>query len=79
MRNENKYYEILESDFYFIMAHLTSLSEDDESKEDFFSKMVNVKEFIRSFGYSAELIYFNADKICPYDEATINIDFYGGE
>lgn len=41
--------------------------------------MVAVKEFIKELGYSAELIFFNADKLCPYNEATININFEGRE
>ena len=56
-----------------------SFTDNGECKENFFNKMVAIKEFIKELGYSAELIYFNADELCPYDEATININFEGGE
>ena len=56
-----------------------SFTDNGESNENFFNKMVAVKEFIKEFGYSAELIFFNADNLCPYNEATININFWGGE
>ena len=56
-----------------------SFTDNGEYNENFFNKMVTVKEFIKTFGYSAELIFFNADKLCPYNEATININFEGGE
>ena len=56
-----------------------SFTDDGESAEEFFTKMVSIKEFIKSFGYSASLTKFEADKLCPYNEARIDIDFTGGE
>ena len=56
-----------------------SFTDDGESSDLFFSKMRSIKEFIKGFGYSAELIKFPADCECPYNEATIRINFYGGE
>lgn len=56
-----------------------SFSDDGESADLFFSKMRSIKEFIKGFGYSVELIKFPADCECPYNEATIRINFYGGE
>lgn len=48
-------------------------------QDGFFSKMHKIKNMIQNCGYSAELIKFEADKLCPYSEATININFEGGE
>lgn len=56
-----------------------SFTDTGESKDLFFNKMRNIKEFVKSFGYTAELIKFPADCECPYHEATININFNGGE
>ena len=56
-----------------------SFTDDGESAEEFFTKMVNVKDFIKEFGYSATLTKYESDKLCPYHEARIDIDFAGGE
>ena len=56
-----------------------SFTDDGESADEFFTKMVNVKEFVKGFGYSASLTKFEADKLCPYHEARIDINFTGGE
>ncbi len=56
-----------------------SFTDNGESADEFFSKMRSIKEFIKGFGYSASLIKFEADKLCPYNEARIEIDFTGGE
>lgn len=56
-----------------------SFTDDGESAEEFFTKMVSIKDFIKGFGYSASLTKFEADKLCPYNEACIDIDFTGGE
>lgn len=56
-----------------------SFTDDGESAEEFFTKMANVKDFIKRFGYSASLTKFEADKLCPYNEARIEINFAGGE
>ena len=54
-------------------------TDDGETADEFFSKMRSIKDFIKGFGYSASLIKFEADKLCPYHEARIDIDFTGGE
>lgn len=56
-----------------------SFTDDGESADEFFSKMRDVKDFIKGFGYSAALTRFEADKLCPYNEVRIDIDFIGGE
>ena len=56
-----------------------SFTDDGESEDVFFDKMSKIKEFVKTFGYAAELIKFPADCECPYNEATIRINFYGGE
>lgn len=56
-----------------------SFTDDGESSDEFFSKMRDVKEFIKGFGYSASLTKYEADKLCPYNEARIEINFAGGE
>lgn len=56
-----------------------SFTDDGESSDDFFSKMRDVKDFIKEFGYSASLTKYESDKLCPYNEARIDIDFAGGE
>jgi hypothetical protein len=56
-----------------------SFTDDGESEDEFFTKMVNIKEFVKGFGYSASLTKFEADKLCPYSEARIDINFVGGE
>ena len=48
-------------------------------EDEFFSKMRCIKDFIKGFGYSASLTRFEADKLCPYHEARIDINFNGGE
>ena len=50
-----------------------------ETEDMFFNKMKSIKKFIKSFGYTAELIKFYADCNCPYPEATIKINLEGGE
>lgn len=50
-----------------------------EDADEFFSKMGAIKDFIKGFGYSASLTKFEADKLCPYNEARIDINFTGGE
>ena len=52
---------------------------EEINEDEFFSKMRAVKDFIKGFGYSASLIKFEADKLCPYNEARIDINFEGGE
>ena len=52
---------------------------EEISEDEFFSKMRCIKDFIKGYGYSASLTRFEADKLCPYNEATININFNGGE
>ena len=56
-----------------------SFADDGESADEFFTKMVSVKDFIKGFGYSASLTKYEADKLCPYNEARIDINFAGGE
>ena len=56
-----------------------SFTDDGESADEFFTKMASIKDFIKGFGYSALLTKFEADKLCPYNEARIDIDFAGGE
>jgi hypothetical protein len=56
-----------------------SFTDDGESADEFFSKMRGIKDFIKGFGYSASLTKYEADKLCPYNEARIDIDFTGGE
>lgn len=50
-----------------------------ESEDEFFDKMVKIKEFIKSKGFTASLVKFPADKLCNYPEARIDINFNGGE
>ena len=56
-----------------------SFTDDGESSDEFFNKMVRIKDFIKEFGYSASLTKYEADKLCPYNEARIDINFNGGE
>ena len=56
-----------------------TFADDGESEDEFFAKMVNINEFIKEFGYSASLTKYEADKLCPYSEARIDINFVGGE
>ena len=56
-----------------------SFTDDGESAEEFFSKMRDVTSFIKGFGYYAPLTKYEADKLCPYSEARIDINFEGGE
>lgn len=56
-----------------------SFTDCGESADEFFSKMGAIKDFIKGFGYSASLTKFEADKLCPYHEARIDINFEGGE
>ena len=56
-----------------------SFTDDGESSDEFFTKMVSIKDFIKEFGYSASLTKYGADKLCPYNEARIDIDFAGDE
>lgn len=54
-------------------------TDDGESCEEFQEKMRQIKNFIKEQGYTASLILFEADKLCPYNEAVIEINFEGGE
>lgn len=56
-----------------------SFTDNGETADEFFSKMRDVTDFIKGFGYSASLTRYEADKLCPYYEARIDIDFEGGE
>ena len=50
------------------------------AREDgFFSKMHKIKNMIKYAGYNVELIKFEANKDCPYSEATINVKLDGSE
>lgn len=58
----------------------TCTSASFRGREDgFFAKMRRIEEMILNCGYNAELIKFEADRDHPYSEATININFEGGE
>lgn len=56
-----------------------SFVDDCETEEEFFDKMIKIKEYVKSLEYTAELIQFPRN--CHYDwsEARININIYGGE
>ena len=56
-----------------------SFTDDGESADEFFTKMVKIKNFIKGFGYNASLTKFETDKLCPYNDARIDINFEGGE
>lgn len=56
-----------------------SFTDCGESEDEFFSKMRDVTSFIKGFGYSASLTKYEADKLCPYSEARIDINFEGCE
>lgn len=56
-----------------------SFTDDGESEEEFFAKMRSITDYIKGFDYSASLTTFKADKLCPYSEARIDINFHGGE
>lgn len=56
-----------------------SFTDTGESEDLFFKKMRSIKEFVKGFGYTAELIKWPADCECPYHEATININFNGDD
>lgn len=49
------------------------------AEDAFFAKIRRIKEMIKNCGYTADMIKFEADCDCPYSEATININFTGGE
>ena len=53
--------------------------DNGETEEEFFNKMVEIKEYVKSLEYSAELIKFPKDCKHNYYEATININIYGAE
>ena len=58
----------------------TCTSAGFRGREDaFFAKMRRIKNMIKGLGMTADLIQFYADRNCPYSEATININFEGGE
>lgn len=58
----------------------TCKSESFRKREDaFFTKMRGIKKLIHCHNMTADLIKFYADNECPYSEATININFEGGE
>lgn len=48
-------------------------------QDGFFSKMHKIKNMIKNCGMTADLIKFEADCEFSYSEATININFEGGE
>ena len=50
-----------------------------QSKLAFFNECRQIKDFIQSKGYEAELIMFDSDEDCPYPEATINFSLDGSE
>ena len=50
-----------------------------QSELTFFNECRQIKDFIKSQGYEAELIMFASDEDCPYPEATINFNLDGGE
>jgi len=50
-----------------------------EDADEFFDKMVEIKEFIKSKGFAASLVKFPADNACDYPEVRIDINFEGGE
>lgn len=50
-----------------------------QSQLAFFNECRQIKDFIKSRGYEAELIMFASDEGCPYPEATINFNLDGGE
>lgn len=54
-------------------------TDDGEGEDQFFKKMVEIKEYIESKGYNPELIKFDKDKDHDYYEAIINFNFEGGE
>ena len=54
-------------------------TDDGEGEDQFFKKMAEIKEYIKSKGYTAELIKFDEDKDHNYYEAIINFHFEGGE
>ena len=56
-----------------------SFTDCGEDADEFFSKMRCIKDFIKEFGYPASLTKYEADKLCPYNETRIDIDFTGGE
>ena len=51
----------------------------DQTELKFFNECRQIKDFIQSKGYPAELIMFASDKDCPYPEATINFSIDGSE
>ena len=46
----------------------------DTAVEEFFTEMRQIESFIKDkeYAYEVELVKFEADKDCPYTEATIN-------
>ena len=50
-----------------------------QSELTFFNECRQIKDFIQSKGYPAELIMFPADNDCDYPEATINFNLDGSE
>ena len=52
---------------------------NEKDEDEFFDKMVEIKEFIKSKGFTASLVKFPADKLCDYPEVRIDINFEGGE
>ena len=51
----------------------------DQTELKFFNECRQIKDFIQSKGYPAELIMFPADNDCDYLEATINFNLDGSE
>ena len=56
-----------------------SFTDCGKTEDEFFSKMRDVTSFIKGFGYTASLTRYEADKLCPYSEARIDINFEGGD
>ena len=49
------------------------------AEDAFFAKVRRITAMIQNCGYTASMVRFEADKLCPYSEATIEINFEGGE
>ena len=57
----------------------TFLDNGEETEEEFFDKMRDIKDYINSMDYNAELIMFPKNCDYNYSEAHINTNIYGGE
>lgn len=49
------------------------------AEDAFFAKVRRVRDMIENCGYTASMVRFEADKLCPYSKATVEINFEGGE